>query len=177
METPNQISERLRLIASKLEISKHPNQDLVVNDLKLVLLSLLSRTASSRRIGPNIPAKISVDVSVDDQFDHIIKSLDGFNNQNYDSTTIKKIAVDDICKRIASVMIRIAQEAEELGLWDLDEGERTVLKWDDARKETNNEENLESKLKLLKRQIDKFINSFKGSEKEMPESEVITSAP
>jgi hypothetical protein len=103
--------------------------------------------------------------------------LDGFNNQNYDSTTIKKIAVDDICKRIASVMIRIAQEAEELGLWDLDEGERTVLKWDDARKETNNEENLESKLKLLKRQIDKFINSFKGSEKEMPESEVITSAP
>jgi len=72
-------------------------------------------------------------------------------------------------------MMRLAED-EELGPWDLEEGERTEDKLEDARKETSNEEKLESKLKFLKRQIDKFISAIKSGEEPEGESEVFTSA-
>jgi hypothetical protein len=178
MKTPEQVAENLRLIADRLDLSSKPNPNQLIHELQSLTASFSGgRTASHRRSGPAVPTQISLDVSVNEQFDQVMKSFDKFKNASFEATPIREKAMDSVCRQIASVMIHIADEAETLGLWDLDEGERTKAKWDHALQEDQNEENLESRLNLVKRQIDKFIQEMKSGSSSDSDSEVFTSAP
>jgi hypothetical protein len=150
--TPDQVAKALLQIADGIEKSKKPQVSLVAQDISKVISEISAspiqiRKAAWRVSGP--PASFTVRSS--------------------------KKSAEETCRRIAGLMMRLAED-EELGPWDLEEGERTEDKWEDARKETSNEEKLESKLKFLKRQIDKFISAIKSGEEPEGESEVFTSA-
>lgn len=78
--------------------------------------------------------------------------------------------------RIAADILRLAAD-EELSLWDTVEGKDTDAAYEGAKLK-DSPEKLEAALKLMKRKIDTFIDSLKGtSAPEADDSDVFTSAP
>lgn len=80
-------------------------------------------------------------------------------------------------ERLSSKIERLAAEALEVSFWDMDEAEDVDAAYDHARKETNDEDRLESSLNLLMRKIKKFIDEIKRHplERKSDDSDVVTS--
>lgn len=161
--SPDQIAQNLRKIASKIEASKNPKKNLVIQDLNEILknISVSSRVASKRVHGPTVLTKLSMDVSVDKEFQAVMASFEQINGSD---KIVKMRVAQDACKHIASLMFRLAKD-DELSLWDYEEGERVKEWYDYAQKEVSDSEKLESSLNSLKRWIDKFINVIKSEKK------------
>lgn len=154
------MSDRLLKVAKYIESGKPKQQDVVKMLGRVFDVPKQPRQASHSKNGPSVPTKLSVDVSIDDKFNSVMDSLSKF--QNYENKSLVLSTVIDI----KNVISKIAEEIEEIGLWELDEGERTIAKWDYARRENSDAEALESSLKSVKREIDTFIDAIKGGKSE-----------
>jgi hypothetical protein len=143
--TPSQVAASLSKIAARIENSKQPQVSEVVRDLSEVLSEI--DTPQVRKAAWKVSGP---------------------------AVTVRptRVSTKETCRKIAGLMVRLAEDNNSP--WDLDDGERTEAKWKEARGE-NEKENLESKLKLLKRQIDKFIEVIKHGEFEEEDLESIVS--
>lgn len=112
------------------------------------------------------------------------------NSQNPDQRLVvrdlKKVlasvggdTTSSFAKKIASQMYRFAKKSgEDFSAWELEEGKRTEDVYEHARKQKDDED-VESGLKMLKRQVDRFLKELvEGTDLDEDDDDgVETSAP